>query len=58
MNNHNIDEGILAVYRMFHSADDGGLLTDDTKMKVHAFMLIASLLGEIAKRLPEPKDPS
>jgi len=58
MNNRQIDLEISTVCTQFDRAIKADCLTDDTIAKVNSYMLIAALLGEIAKRLPEPKDPS
>jgi hypothetical protein len=58
MNNDQIDDQIETIYRNYNQAIKADCLTDDTIVKVNSYMLIAELLGEIAKRLPEPKDPS
>jgi hypothetical protein len=58
MTNEEIDSAFEAVERIYNIVHKADCLTDDTIVKVNANMLIASMLAEIAKRLPEPKDPS
>jgi len=58
MTNEEIDSQIEIVGRSYNQAIKADCLTDDTIVKVNACMLIASMLAEISKRLPEPKDPS